>query len=191
MSEAQFIAGTCEAGSLHIAEENVLVEILTSDGRPAAPGAIGEIVITDLHDYASPLIRYATGDAGALLEAPCECGRAHAQLDLRLARTCELIELDSRQIHPEVFTLPHDFPYFDRIERFRVLRVEDRRFRAEIVLCGTGPEAPVLEAYERSVRNGLGQHIGLSVLRVEAIPRNVSGKHRYYEDVREKHRPNN
>ena len=77
--------------------------------------------------------------------------------------TCELIELDSRQIHPEVFTLPHDFPYFDRIERFRVLRVEDSHFRAEIVLCGTGPEAPVLEAYERSVRNGLGQHIGLSV----------------------------
>jgi phenylacetate-CoA ligase len=39
----------------------VIVEVLRG-GRPARPGETGEVVVTNLHSRAMPLIRYATGD---------------------------------------------------------------------------------------------------------------------------------
>ena len=56
------IAYECEAHQgHHIVAEGYLVEVL-KDGRPAAPGEIGEIVITDLNNYCLPFIRYRIGD---------------------------------------------------------------------------------------------------------------------------------
>ncbi|WP_114853291.1 hypothetical protein [Brachybacterium sp. YJGR34] len=41
------------------------IEILDQDAdRPAAPGALGRIVVTDLHNRAMPFLRYDTGDLG-------------------------------------------------------------------------------------------------------------------------------
>ena len=43
-----------------------LVEVLGSDGKPAPPGGIGEIVVTGFHNHALPFIRYRTGDLAVL-----------------------------------------------------------------------------------------------------------------------------
>lgn len=184
LTEAQVVATACEAGSLHVVEENILVEVLV-DGRAAAPGETGEIVITDLFGYAAPLLRYRTGDAGALVAGACPCGRAQRRLDLRLARTVDLFEVDGRRYHPEVFTPPHDFPHFAELRRFRVLRTGEREFRVEAVLAD-GAEVPrVLGAFEAAIRAALPVR-GL-VLRLQAvaeIARGASGKLRYFEDAR-------
>jgi phenylacetate-CoA ligase len=66
---------------LHIPMENVIVEVVVrgDDGdtsRHAAPGEVGEVVVTDLHNYAMPFIRYLNGDrAVAGDDARCSCGR--------------------------------------------------------------------------------------------------------------------
>lgn len=38
------------------------VELLDASGRPASPGSRARIVVTDLNNYAMPLLRYQTGD---------------------------------------------------------------------------------------------------------------------------------
>jgi len=71
----------CEAhDGLHESAENLIVELLVRlpDGttRPARPGEQGEVAVTDLHNLASPFIRYLTGDlATARAQTPCSCGR--------------------------------------------------------------------------------------------------------------------
>ena len=59
---------------LHVQSENVLLEILRDDGSGCAPGEVGRVVVTDLHNFAMPLIRYAIGDYAEAGE-PCPCGR--------------------------------------------------------------------------------------------------------------------
>jgi phenylacetate-CoA ligase len=56
--------------------ESYHVEILVN-GRPAQPGELGEVVITDLTNYVMPFIRYRIGDLAYALDnsAPCACGR--------------------------------------------------------------------------------------------------------------------
>ena len=59
----------------HVMDESYIVELLV-DGRPARPGEIGEVVITDLNNFSVPLIRYRIGDLAVASEAtsPCPCG---------------------------------------------------------------------------------------------------------------------
>ena len=57
-------------------DESYIVELL-ADGRPARPGEIGEVVITDLNNFSVPLIRYRIGDLAVAVDGsePCACGR--------------------------------------------------------------------------------------------------------------------
>jgi phenylacetate-CoA ligase len=60
------------SGELHTCDDGVLVEVL-QDGRAVDPGERGEVVVTNLHAYAMPFIRYRIGDL-ATRGAPCGCG---------------------------------------------------------------------------------------------------------------------
>ncbi|NLE94319.1 MAG: phenylacetate--CoA ligase family protein [Dehalococcoidia bacterium] len=75
-SEVLEIASECSAHQgLHVAMEDMVLEILDGEGRPLPPGAEGRIVITNLHNYGMPFIRYDIGDSGSLMEGDCPCGR--------------------------------------------------------------------------------------------------------------------
>jgi len=58
----------------HVQSEGVLLEIVDDDGKPCAPGETGRVIVTDLHNFAYPLIRYEVGDFAEVGE-PCDCGR--------------------------------------------------------------------------------------------------------------------
>ncbi len=70
------IASPCpEQGALHIQSEAVLLEIVDSEGRHCAQGETGRILLSDLQNFASPILRFESGDSGAFGPA-CSCGRA-------------------------------------------------------------------------------------------------------------------
>jgi phenylacetate-CoA ligase len=50
--------------------ENVVLEVLREDGTPCAPGEVGRVVVTTLHDLLRPLVRYEVGDYAELGEPP-------------------------------------------------------------------------------------------------------------------------
>jgi phenylacetate-coenzyme A ligase PaaK-like adenylate-forming protein len=59
----------------HIAETNVLCEIVDENGMPTAD--LGHIVITDLTNTATPILRYrGLGDLARWEPEPCPCGRS-------------------------------------------------------------------------------------------------------------------
>lgn len=59
---------------LHVMAESVFLEILDETGAPCMPGQVGRVVVTPLHNFAMPLLRYELGDF-AECGAPCPCGR--------------------------------------------------------------------------------------------------------------------
>ena len=73
--EVGVIAIQCPASGLyHLMAENLIVEVLNAQGRSCIPGEAGEVVVTDLHNFATPLVRYAIGDH-AEMGGACPCGR--------------------------------------------------------------------------------------------------------------------
>ena len=92
--EVMLMASECEAhDGLHTSMENLIVEVLVrEDGRvrAALPGERGEVAITDLHNLASPLIRYVNGDVAVAGEpSRCACGRGLTKLRQIDGRTTE------------------------------------------------------------------------------------------------------
>jgi phenylacetate-CoA ligase len=79
--ELGLIAWQCgRSPAHHVADDNVLLEVLGADGRPAAVGEPGEVVATSLHAFAMPVIRYRLGDVVTRGPAPCRCGQPYATI---------------------------------------------------------------------------------------------------------------
>jgi phenylacetate-CoA ligase len=73
--EVGYIALQCPLHEhYHVQSESLLVEILDERGDACAPGEVGRVVVTDLHNFALPLIRYDIGDY-AEIGGACSCGR--------------------------------------------------------------------------------------------------------------------
>jgi phenylacetate-CoA ligase len=94
--EVMLIASDCEAhAGMHESMENLIVELVVREPmgtRAARPGEAGEVVITDLHNLASPMIRYVNGDvAVALPSSTCACGRTLQRLGPVEGRTTETL----------------------------------------------------------------------------------------------------
>ena len=85
--EVGVIALQCpDSGLLHVQSEHVLVEVLDEQGQPCREGEIGQVVVTDLHNFAMPLIRYALRD-WAEVGPSCSCGRGLPTLRRVMGRT--------------------------------------------------------------------------------------------------------
>ena len=85
-SEVGEVAWQCSHSRYyHINEDCCLVEILKDD-KPAKPGQIGEVVVTNLNRFAMPILRYKIGDLAIATDYKCRCGRKLAMLEKIVGR---------------------------------------------------------------------------------------------------------
>lgn len=100
--EMGYIALQCpEHEHYHVQSECVLLELLDDRGGACASGSAGRVVVTALHNFAMPLVRYELGDyaeAGAL----CSCGRGLPVLRRIAGRVRNMLSLaDGTRFWPE------------------------------------------------------------------------------------------
>jgi phenylacetate-CoA ligase len=117
----------------HVQDESYIVEILV-DGRPANPGEVGEIVITDLNNFSVPLIRYRIGDlAMAVAQDSCPCGRAHMKIGEITGRTQALVACKNDVWLPGTF-FAHFFKDYDyAIKHYQIYQEEFGKFDVRII----------------------------------------------------------
>jgi phenylacetate-CoA ligase len=134
-SEAGTLATQCgEHAGYHVPAEAVYLEVLREDGSPCAVGETGQVVVTVLHNFAMPLIRYAIGDH-AEVGAPCPCGRGLPTLARILGRSRNLLT------YPDGRTAWPSFPsrHWMHIAPIRQLQlVQERRDRIRVRLAVAG-----------------------------------------------------
>jgi phenylacetate-CoA ligase len=131
--ELSNFAWECERhDGLHVSADTHLVEILDAEGRPVPPGTPGRIVCTDLVARTMPMLRYETGDAGALMLDPCPCGRTFPRLVELVGRDGDVIRLpDGRRLHWPYF---HEtFARLDDLERWQVIQETAGRVRVRVL----------------------------------------------------------
>ena len=90
--EIGVIALQCPAGGglYHAMAESLVVEVVDEAGRACGAGEVGRILVTDLHNFASPMLRYEIGD-WAEAGGPCACGRGLPTLARVLGRERNLL----------------------------------------------------------------------------------------------------
>jgi len=106
--ELGYIALQCPvSGQYHVMAESVLVEVLDAAGNPCAPGETGRLVISSLHNFAMPLIRYELRDHATVGE-PCACGRTLPTLKRIAGRERNMVRLPGGGLRwPNIGLLPY------------------------------------------------------------------------------------
>jgi hypothetical protein len=80
--ELGVVAAPCELAGQHLMADHLLVDVVDGDGRPLPNGVIGRLLLTDLHQFASPWLRRDLGHRGRILPHPCPCGRTLPLVEL-------------------------------------------------------------------------------------------------------------
>jgi len=174
--EAGFIAHECPNGSMHITDENVIVEIIR-DGKPAKPGESGEIVVTHLDAYAMPFVRYRTGDIGRKLAGRCACGRGLTMMDVVQGRSTDFLYLPDGNVK-HALSIIYPLRELSGVKQFRVVQEEDYSVIVDVV-CDDTIARVTKEAVRDRVRPVVGRDVSLDVQMVDRIPVADSGKYRY------------
>jgi phenylacetate-CoA ligase len=171
------IAYECEAhDGHHVVGEGYIVEVLR-DGAPAAPGEVGEIVITDLNNYCLPFIRYRIGDLGTAMDAAaaCACGRGLPRIGNIEGRVQSIIQGSSGQFLPGSF-FPHYLKEFDHaIQRFQVVQERPGEITFNVVKGGRYSDE-VLEEVLATFRAHLGDDMKIAVQFVDNVELVRTGK---------------
>ncbi len=123
--EVFMIAAECpEKSGLHIWEDIRKVEILNGS-KSAEIGESGDVVVSDLTNYAFPLLRYRLGDRGRHLDTKCACGRCLPLMDYVKGRISDQIRLpEGGSIPGEYWTTIFD-DYPEAIKSFQVYQRKD------------------------------------------------------------------
>jgi phenylacetate-CoA ligase len=120
------IAYECDAhDGHHVVGEGYVVEVL-KDGKPAKPGEVGEVVITDLNNYCLPFIRYRIGDLAEAMDSSqtCACGRGLPRLGKIEGRVQSIILGSRGQYIPGTF-FAHVLKDYDHcIRQFQIVQTE-------------------------------------------------------------------
>ncbi len=175
--EMKDIAQDCGAGvGMHVNADNVLVEI---DGASGTDGR-GEIVVTNLVNYAMPLVRYRLGDVGELLPDACPCGRGLPLMRLASGRVSEgVLAMDGTWVHGEYFT--HLFYGIQAVRQFQLTQhaLDDIEVR---VRAGEGFGADTAERLKQAIAAKLpGARIRLVV--TDDLECSPSGKYLFVRSM--------
>lgn len=181
--ELGLIAVECaEKTGLHEMSDSNYVEFEPID-LPGYPNA-GNLIITNLNNYAMPFLRYRIGDIGVPgSENTCSCGRGLPRIAKVIGRSTEIFKFhDGTKIAGEMFI--HLMRNFS-VREYQFVQVSD----CKMILRLAGPEArdsalqsQILEAY----RTQLPPDVSLEFKEVDRFDRTATGKFRFvYKDMPE------
>jgi phenylacetate-CoA ligase len=174
-AEVGIIAAQCPDSDLyHVMGESLVVEVLDEQGEACVPGQVGRVVVTDLHNFATPLIRYDLGDYAEAANA-CPCGRGLPTLKRILGRRRNMVRLpDGRSLWPGIGGLR--YRDIAPIRQFQFIQREPEMIEVRLV-----SDAPVSVDQERRIGDLVRKALDFSfkldfVYFSEQIPRGPGGK---------------
>ena len=181
-TELGIIAYECPAGNLHIASENVYLEVI-QDNQPAQPGQMAQLVITNLSNYSMPLIRYCNGDMGAISNSSCPCGRTPGMPLMKsvVGRTVDVVySSDGKPMHSTIFTyVAKDVFKTSIIKEFKAIQ-KKRDLLVVQIAKGQNFEQKAIDNMIKRIKQILGEGMQVEVKYVDIVPREKSGKLRYF-----------
>ena len=172
-----FTAHETPDAQMLLISESIVLEVLDEAGHPVAPGEIGEAVMTGLCSKAQPFIRYRTGDMVRLSPEPDRGGRGlHVIAEVVGRSTDFLVRADGTIMH--ALAGIYVVRAVEGVAEFKLIQHGLRDVEVQVVADPRWTPAGAT-AIDAGLRQRLGDDVRVTVLKVDQIAPEASGKHRY------------
>lgn len=178
--ETASIAGECKDSLIHIFSFNNYIEIVDRNNNSVIEGQEGRIIVTALHNYSMPFIRYEIGDMAVLGPEKCTCGnflpcitKISGRLEEQFIKKDGSIVIGYFFVHLLGVYLNKGF-----IKKFQVIQEDFDRIRIITVLDKGLPESEKSEI-EQKIRVEMGSNCKIIWDFVDTIQNTQSGKYLY------------
>lgn len=170
-AEVGLIGFECEYGGLHIPLESVFVEVVDD-----------EIVVTDLHSFSFPMIRYKLGDSLVLNKESCACGRNLTVFSSLKGKLRQVVEFaDGKRVHTVFFnSLFKELSHRGApIEKYQIIRTDEHEFLINLKVWDKVNQGEI-EFLRNNLTEQFGVKCSFKVKIVDEILRTAGGKFRAY-----------
>ncbi|MFW9881224.1 MAG: phenylacetate--CoA ligase family protein, partial [Candidatus Thorarchaeota archaeon] len=172
-SEVGTIAIECPDGNMHIPDESIFVENINPK---SSLGEDKELLVTDLHSFNMPIIRYRLGDFANLSNKQCPCGRGLPLMEAPKGRISSMITTsDGKMINSIMLDYIFDqlLDLDCNIKQYQIIQKSTQEFIIKIV-------GEVNKKHINSIKTKLHKYLGnnttLNFLSVDDISSAPSGK---------------
>lgn len=174
---------------LHLGEEHCVVEIVDREGRPLPDGEIGQVLSTDLNNYAFPFLRYQLGDLAYIRKERCSCGRSHRLLGEvvgregraiynKQGRPYSSIVIDNMMFRNMDIHSEESQRLYEKMDRFQIRQDSNGDLRILIKPVDAGEPLSTFEYIKDNFQTYFPES-RVELLFVEEIPPLPSGKEDY------------
>ena len=177
-NETGYIGLQCPSGTnYHVVSESAFVEVVDTEGKACQPGEIGRVLVTPLHNFAMPLLRYEVGDE-AEVGPPCSCGRGLPSLTRIVGRLEDYVKLPSglrRRVDMEHYKISE----IRAVREFQLVQTSLHRVELRLVTSRQLDQAE-MEQVGGVMKKSFDGYLEWGVVSVDALPRTAAGKLRQF-----------
>ncbi|MCG3204774.1 MAG: hypothetical protein KCHDKBKB_01491 [Elusimicrobia bacterium] len=177
--EVGLIACECERHEgLHVNEDHLIVEFLREDGSLAMPGEEARIVITDLNNFAMPLIRYEVGDRGVLSSRSCVCGRSLPLMERVLGRTADFLMKEDGSLVAGVSLVERTLTKIPGLAQMQIVQSHPKELTVNVVADSNYGESSRLLLIQE-LKEVFGPQMNIQIMLMKNLPQEKNGKYRF------------
>lgn len=161
----------------HVYDEFGITEVVDNEGNRLPLGVPGLLVGTSLHNFGTPMIRYACGDVGTLSDRRCECGRTLSMMEGITSRVGDIIVTPDGRMIPAIM-VSWSIKDLAGVRQWRIVQRRPDEIRMMIVKDAglTERERATMLAY---FDDRLGPDVRVEIEQVSEIPPSAMGKVRH------------
>ena len=173
-NETGYIALQCPQGTnYHIMSETIYVEVVNEQGDPCKVGEIGRVLVTPLHNFAMPLLRYEIGDE-AEVGPPCSCGRTLPSLTRIVGRAEDYFVFENG-LRKRVDLIHYNICEIEAIKEFQLIQKSTQKIKLLLVTSRSLNEEET-EKLNYVKEHSIAKDLEWEFVFVDSIPRTPSGK---------------
>jgi len=178
--EVGHIANECiEHNGYHYNADDLIIEVVDDKGDLCKDGIVGNLLITDLNNYAFPMIRYNIGDLGSISNLKnCSCGCTLPKLKTIEGRTFEIIHgTNGNKVSGTFWTLTFRNTV-NGVEAFQIKQASNHNLHIN-VKTNESFSFKEEEKIKQIIREKLGEGIEIEIHKVGEFEYTKTGKFKW------------
>ena len=182
--EVSCIAGECKQGLMHTFPFYNYIEILNEKNKSVNEGEEGRVIVTNLHNYLMPIIRFEIGDMAVLGSDNCKCGNLLPTLEKITGRITECFVKKNGTIISPIYFIILFLGFFEKrfFKKFQIIQEDFEKINI-LIVPEKSKDIAFKDDIEEKIKLMMGRDCEINWKFVDEIPKTKSGKYVYVKSL--------